>query len=42
MLDGALQTGLVFTLLFAVFGVAAGFWNAYQLAKRSWDKEDEE
>lgn len=41
-LDQTFNTGLILTLIFTIFGVAAGFWNAYQLTRRTWDNQDRE
>ena len=35
-LDRRLGTSPGFTLLFLLIGIAAGFWNLWKLARRTW------
>ena len=38
VLDKRLGTSPLFTLLFLILGIAAGFWNLWKLAKRTIKK----
>ena len=37
-LDGRLRTKPLFTLVFLIIGIAAGFWNLWRLAQRTFKK----
>jgi len=37
-LDGRLGTKPLFTLVFLIIGIAAGFWNLWKLAQRTFKK----
>ena len=37
-LDRRLHTPPIFTILFLILGIAAGFWNLWKLAQRTFKK----